>query len=50
VIVVHEGAPTRPFAAVAGELGEITLMTPDDVDRRIAASAPGPRAQDVRHG
>jgi uncharacterized protein (DUF58 family) len=50
VIVVHDGATTRPFAQAAGDLGEVSLMTPDDVERRIASSAPAPRAQDIAHG
>ena len=48
VIVVHEGETTRPFAAVGPEVGDIVHMTPDDVDRLIAASAPSPRAQEAR--
>ena len=48
VIVVHEGATTRSFAAVGPEVGDIVHMTPDDVDRLIAASAPSPRAQEAR--
>ena len=48
VIVVHEGATTLPWAGVGAELGHIVHMTPADVDRLIAASAPSPRAQEAR--
>ena len=48
VIVVHEGATTLPWASVGAELGHIVHMTPADVDRLIAASAPSPRAQEAR--
>ena len=48
VIVVHEGATTRPWAAVGAEVGQVVHMTPDDVDRLIEASAPSPRAQEAR--
>jgi len=48
VIVVHDGATTRPWTAVGREAGDIVHMTPDDVDRLIAASAPSPRAQEAR--
>ena len=50
VIVVHDGPTTRDFARAMGEVGDITLMTPEDVERRIASSAPAPRAQDITHG
>jgi hypothetical protein len=46
VIVVHEGPTTRSWQDV--EIGQISQMTPDDVDRRIASSAPSPRAQEAR--
>jgi uncharacterized protein (DUF58 family) len=48
VIIVHEGATTRAWERVGAEVGEIVHMTPDEVDRRIAASAPSPRAQEAR--
>jgi uncharacterized protein (DUF58 family) len=48
VIVVHEGATTLPWARVGAELGHIVHMTPADVDRLIAASAPSPRAREAR--
>jgi len=48
VIVVHEGATTRPWAAAGDEVGDVVHMTPDDVDRLIAATAPSPRAQQAR--
>jgi uncharacterized protein (DUF58 family) len=48
VIVVHEGATTRSWQHVGVEIGQISQMTPDDVDRRIASSAPSPRAQEAR--
>jgi uncharacterized protein (DUF58 family) len=48
VIVVHDGPTTRPWPPAAGEIGEVLLMTPDEVDRRVAASAPSPRAQEAR--
>lgn len=49
VIVVHEGQTTRPWQQVGAEVGEVVLMTPDEVDGRIAATAPSPRAQEARH-
>jgi uncharacterized protein (DUF58 family) len=48
VIVVHDGATTRPWTAVGREVGDIVHVTPDEVDRLIAASAPSPRAQEAR--
>lgn len=48
VTIVHEGATSRPWQRVGAELGEIVLMTPAEVDRRIAASAPSPRAREAR--
>ncbi len=48
VIVVHEGPTTRGWQHLGSELGDILLMTPADVDRRIAASALSPRAQEAR--
>jgi uncharacterized protein (DUF58 family) len=48
VIVVHEGPTTRPWSRAGPELGEIEALTPDEVDRRIAAGAPSPRAQEAR--
>jgi len=47
VIVVHDGPTTRPFARAVAEVGEIALMTPEDVERRLAASGPSPRAQEA---
>jgi uncharacterized protein (DUF58 family) len=47
VIVVREGATTLPWHR-AGAIGQISQLTPEDVDRRIAASAPSPRAQEAR--
>ena len=46
VIVVHEGPTTRRWQDAGAELGEVTLMTPADVDRRIASSAPAPRIEE----
>jgi uncharacterized protein (DUF58 family) len=48
VILVHEGPTTRPWAQAVGDVGDITLMSPADVDRRIAASGPSPRAREAR--
>jgi uncharacterized protein (DUF58 family) len=48
VIVVHDGPTTRSWHHVGAEIGQISQMTPDDVDRRIASSAPAPRAQEAR--
>jgi len=48
VIVVHEGATTRPWSAAGREVGDVVHMTPDEVERLIAASAPSPRAQEAR--
>jgi uncharacterized protein (DUF58 family) len=48
VIVVHDGPTTRSWHHVGAEIGQISQMTPDDVDRRIASSAPSPRAQEAR--
>jgi uncharacterized protein (DUF58 family) len=50
VIIVHDGPTTRPVARAAAEVGDIELMTADDVERRIAASAPAPRAQEAAGG
>ena len=43
-IIVHPGETTRDWRSAA-ELGEISHLTPDDVERRLAASAAG-RASD----
>jgi uncharacterized protein (DUF58 family) len=48
VIVVHEGPTTRPWPHARGIVGQISQMTPDDVDRRIMASAPSSRVQEGR--
>jgi uncharacterized protein (DUF58 family) len=48
-IVVHEGALTRPSANAAGELGDIEVLTPAAVERRLAASD-GPPARGVVAG
>jgi uncharacterized protein (DUF58 family) len=48
VIVVHEGPTTRSWHHVGAEIGQISQMTPEDVDKRIASSAPAPRAQQAR--
>lgn len=41
VLVVREGETTKPWQNVGEELGEVSLMTPEDVERALAASAPG---------
>jgi uncharacterized protein (DUF58 family) len=38
-IVVHEGPTTTPWQAAGPDLGEVSAMTPDDVDRALLASA-----------
>jgi uncharacterized protein (DUF58 family) len=48
VIVVHEGPTTRRWQDAGADLGEIVLMTPEDVDRRITSDAPAVRAQEGR--
>ena len=39
VLVVHEGPTREPWQNVGSELGELSLMTPADVERSLAASA-----------
>jgi uncharacterized protein (DUF58 family) len=41
VLVVHEGETREPWQQVGEELGEISLMTPEDVERALQASAAG---------
>lgn len=48
VIVVHEGATTHPWQHAGGDVGQISQMTPEDVDRKIAATPPSKRAQEAR--
>ena len=38
-IVVHAGPTTKPLQEAGADLGEVSAMTPDDVDRALAASA-----------
>jgi uncharacterized protein (DUF58 family) len=47
VIVVHEGATSRPLAGAPAELGPIELLTPQEVDRRLAVESgrPDPAAR-----
>lgn len=41
VIIVREGETTKPWQHIGDELGEVSLMTPEDVERALAASAQG---------
>ncbi|HKC11282.1 MAG TPA: DUF58 domain-containing protein [Vicinamibacteria bacterium] len=36
-VVVHEGATARPWEGVSDELGVVELMTPDSIERALAA-------------
>jgi len=38
-IVVHEGATTKPWEAAGADIGEVSVMSPGDVDRALAAGA-----------
>jgi uncharacterized protein (DUF58 family) len=40
ILIVKQGATRDPWQAAAGELGEVTLLTPADVERLLAASLP----------
>jgi uncharacterized protein (DUF58 family) len=48
-LIVRAGDTSRAWHAAAGELGEISAMTPEDVERRLAASGAtrGPGAASV---
>jgi hypothetical protein len=37
VLLVHEGATRKPWAAVSADLGEIARLTPAQVEARLAA-------------
>ena len=37
IFIVHEGPTSRPWEAAGRELGEVTVLSPDEVERRIAA-------------
>jgi len=37
IFVVHDGPPRESVAPAEGRLGSITVLTPDDVERRIQA-------------
>ncbi len=38
VLVIHEGPTAKPWQAVGGELGELSLLTPAEVEKSLAAS------------
>ncbi len=40
-VIVRDAPTSRPWQAAVGELGEITLMTPEDVERAIVADGRG---------
>jgi uncharacterized protein (DUF58 family) len=40
ILVVHDGPTRQPWQEVGNELGELSLMTPADVERALAASGP----------
>ena len=42
-VIVHEGPTSRPWTS-AEELGEVSLMTPLEVERRVTATTPLPQA------
>jgi hypothetical protein len=39
-IIVHDGATTKPWEAAGADIGEVSVMSPADVDKALAASAP----------
>lgn len=41
VMLVHQGETRKPWQQVGDELGEITLMTPEDVERSLDAAQGG---------
>ncbi len=41
VILVRDGETAKPWQHIGDELGEVSLMTPEDVERALAASAQG---------
>jgi uncharacterized protein (DUF58 family) len=43
-VIVHAGPTTRPWEAAGADIGVVSLMTPDDVDRALAAHASTPAA------
>ena len=49
VIVVHDGPTTRPLAGAAAELGPLELLSPQEVERRLALekARPDPAARPV---
>jgi hypothetical protein len=38
-IVVHDGPAARPWGAAAGELGELSQLTPGDVESALRAGS-----------